>query len=425
MFCAIALSFSPLLAGEQAEQTIVRMFSYDPHPNSATFAEKVPFNGKLHDFTIIFVESWQSKGETGTLKQISFKIQAVRAGQTVASSETIPTAASKVKKGEQIGKVNIGDITFTAEVTDIAQNKSGITDLTVAFKITYDKAASEAAAKDENSAVSLSGLDFARRLAERAAAMPSANGAAKISMYKRAIMAAPAADSSQEARAFHDEINATISDLEKSSPTFKPFKQQETTFVIIPESKNEANDTSASEAGKVDSPSVIRPVAPVAKPAKVEIPKEAVKYYKEARTLFAQEKGPEGREALRKALEIAPAYHEALLLLGDNASENRRWSRAKEAFKQALDIMDRDADTLLKYFKACYYIGEGDEAIILLEEIRNKYPNERRVQLAVAEANFQLGDLPAAQVLCEEMLQKDPADTRASDLLQRVKRLLK
>jgi len=43
----------------------------------------------------------------------------------------------------------------------------------------------------------------------------------------------------------------------------------------------------------------------------------------------------------------------------------------------------------------------------------------------VAEANFQLGDLPAAKALCEEMLQKDPDDSRANDLLNRVNRLHK
>ncbi|MBU1105118.1 MAG: tetratricopeptide repeat protein, partial [Candidatus Riflebacteria bacterium] len=107
------------------------------------------------------------------------------------------------------------------------------------------------------------------------------------------------------------------------------------------------------------------------------------------------------------------------------ATENRRWTRAKDAFKQALDTSDRDADTLLKYFKSCYYIGEGADAILFLEQIRSKYPNERRIQLTVAEANFQLGDLPAAKAICEEMLAKDPGDSRVNDLLQRVNRLHK
>jgi len=409
---------------ETAEQTLERMFSYDPHPGSAFFAEKVPFNGKMHDFEIVFIENWQVKGENGTLKQIAFKIQARDGEQVLASSETIPAVAAKISKGQQIGNVKIGDVGFSASVTDVAKNKSGITDLTISFKLTYDKAAVETAEKPSEKP-STSGLDFARQLANRAADMPEDKPAARINMYKRALMAAPAAEVSAEAAAFHSEINAAISVLEKSSPDFAPFKKTEPAFVMTPQ----PDKAVVTEPAVTGEPDVAEPKAePMAAPSQVrkaDTPETAVTLYKEARNLFAQNKGPEGREALRKALEIAPAYHDALLLLGDNATENRRWARAKDAYKQALDITERDADTLLKYFKACYYIGEGADAIVYLEQVRSKYPTERRIQLTVAEANFQLGDLPAAKALCEEMLQKDPGDSRASDLLQRVNRLHK
>ncbi|KAF1083538.1 MAG: hypothetical protein GQF41_0316 [Candidatus Rifleibacterium amylolyticum] len=412
-FISISVSY-----GETAELKLERMFSYDPHPGSALFAEKAPFNGKLHDFEIVFIENWQAKGELGTLKQIAFKIQVLDSGKVIASSETIPATAAKISKGQQIGNVKIGDVSFIADVTEVAKNKSGITDVTVAFKLTFDKAAAETATKPAEQS-SASGLDFARQLASRASGMPADKPAAKISMYKRALMAAPAADTSAEAAAFHKEIGDVISNLEKSSPIFVPFKKTESAFVTTP----------PTETPAVAEPTDAAPVSePAVKPVQVsesDTPPEAVALYKEARSMFAQDKGPEGREALRKALEIAPAYHDALLLLGDNASENRRWARAKDAYKQALDQKDRDADTLLKYFKACYYIGEGADAILYLEQVRNKYPAERRIQLAVAEANFQLGDLPAAKSLCEEMLLKDPEDSRASDLLQRVNRLHK
>ncbi|OGK13599.1 MAG: hypothetical protein A2W80_14485 [Candidatus Riflebacteria bacterium GWC2_50_8] len=421
----IIISSAALLAGN-VEQTLVRMFSYDPHPNSAVFADKVPFNGKMHDFEIVFVESWQSKGETGALKQISFKIQAKQGDQVVASSDTTPVVAGKISKDQQIGNIKIGDVSFSASVTEIAKNKSGITDLTVSFKLSYDNAGIESAQSQSASDASPNGLDFARRLAERAAAMPADKPAAKISMYKRSLMAAPAAATSSEAAAFHQEINSVIAGIQGSSPSFEPFKRSDAGVEKIPVSDSPVATETSAAATAPDATDV--PVIQSDKPSpvsKVEVPEQAVALYKEARTLFAQNKGPEGREALRKALEIAPAYHDALLLLGENATENRRWARAKDAFKQALDVKDRDADTLLKYFKACYYIGEGADAILYLEQVRSKYPTERRIQLAVAEANFQLGDLPAAKALCEEMLAKDPNDTRASDLLQRVNRLHK
>ena len=419
-FCALVVLTTLISVSvcnaETAEQTLVRMFSYDPHPASVIFAEKVPFNGKMHDFEIIFVENWQASGENGTLKQISFKIQALDGEQVVASSDTIPATSAKISKGQQIGNVKVGDVSFTADVTDIAKKKSSIIDLTVSFKLTYDKAAADNAEQAAVSAPAIGGLDFARRLADRAATMPADKPAAKISMYKRAIMAAPAIESSLEAAAFHNEINEIITSLEISSPAFAPFKQSMPSFEKI-----STDETAVSEGPETAT----TPVVSAAPARKSEIPEEAVKHYKEARSMFSQDKGPEGREALRKALEIAPAYHDALLLLGDNASENRRWSRAKDAFKQALAVNDRDADTLLKYFKACYYTGEGADAILYLEQIRISYPKERRIQLAVAEANFQLGDLPIAKDLCEQILQNDPEDSRAKDLLQRVNRLHK
>ena len=418
-----AISGSALWA-ETAEQILIRMFSYDPHPDSARFAEKVLFNGKLHDFEVVFVENWQTSGENGILKQISFKIQAMQGDQIIASSDTTPVATAKISKDQQIGNIKIGDISFTANVTDIEKNKSGITDLTVSFKLTYDKDSIASEAQQPDSKPIISGLEFARKLAERANAMPADQSAAKISVYRRALMAAPEAATSVEAAAFHNEINSLIAGLEKPSVVFTPFKSSEPAVIIIPQ--DETKESKEPVVSAVATPETTEKSASTAEPVrKTEVPDEALALYKQARTLFSQNKGPEGREALRKALEIAPAYHDALLLLGDNATENRRWARAKDAFKQALDLMDRDADTLLKYFKSCYYIGEGAEAILFLEQIRGKYPGERRIQLAVAEANFQLGDLPAAKALCEAMLAKDPDDSRANELLQRVNRLHK
>ncbi|PKL39413.1 MAG: hypothetical protein CVV41_21050 [Candidatus Riflebacteria bacterium HGW-Riflebacteria-1] len=430
--CFIVICSSALLA-ENVEQTLIRMFSYDPHPGSAVFADKAPFNGKMHDFEIVFVESWQAKDETGTLKQIGFKIQAKMGEQIVASSDITPVVAGKISKDQQMGNVKIGDVSFSASVTDIAKNKSGITDLTVSFKLSYDNAGIDSLQSQPDSNAAPGGLNFARKLADRAAAMADDKPAARISMYNRALMAAPAADTSPEAAAFHKEINGVIASLQGSAPSFEPFRHTLPGIEKPAVADAPVATETASAVNGADNPADMPVATSVADrqtetpvPASnIAVPEQAVANYKEARTFFAQNKGPEGREALRKALEIAPAYHDALLLLGDNATENRRWARAKDAFKQALDVRERDADTLLKYFKACYYIGEGADAILYLEQVRNKYPTERRIQLTVAEANFQLGDLPAAKALCDEMLNKDPGDTRARDLLQRVNRLHK
>ncbi|MBU1107213.1 MAG: hypothetical protein KKB51_11135, partial [Candidatus Riflebacteria bacterium] len=303
-----------VLWAETAEQSLIRMFSYDPHPSSARFAEKVPFNGKMHDFEIVFVENWQSSGENGTLKQISFKIQAMLGDQIVASSDTTPVTSAKISKDLQIGNIKIGDTSFTASVTDIVKSKAGITDLTVSFKVSYDKASAESAAAQPETTTLIGGLDFARKLAERAGTMPADKPAAKASMYRRALMAAPAAATSAEAEAFHSEINTLLAGLEGAVATFVPFTPSEPTVVIIPQGEPTATATPAVVADA--APKASEKPATVTEPIrKTDVPEEAVKLYKEAKNLFSQDKGPEGREALRKALEIAPAYHDALLLL--------------------------------------------------------------------------------------------------------------
>ncbi len=70
-------------------------------------------------------------------------------------------------------------------------------------------------------------------------------------------------------------------------------------------------------------------------------------------------------------------------------------------------------------------MGEGSDAINYLVEIKNRYPRNNRIKLTVSEAYFQLGDLPNARQLCEEVISANPGNYQAKDLLQRIDRLMK
>ncbi len=247
-------------------------------------------------------------------------------------------------------------------------------------------------------------MNLCRRLAKTADSLPDKNKKTKISLYKKALLATPEPGSSPAADSFRKTIEQKIAALggsviqEQPEPKVAPVKYE-------PAYPIKSTKQPEQPANKV---------APSAK-----------NLYSQARTLLAQGKGPEGREALRQALAIAPDYYDALVLLGDNAFENRKFSRAKDAFSSALAQNDKDSETILKYFKACYYMGEGSDAINYLVEIKNRYPRNNRIKLTVSEAYFQLGDLPNARQLCEEVISANPGNYQAKDLLQRIDRLMK
>ncbi len=152
---------------------------------------------------------------------------------------------------------------------------------------------------------------------------------------------------------------------------------------------------------------------------------EAVTLYSQAQSFFAQDKGPEAREALRRAIEIAPDYREALILLGDNAYSNRKYARAKEAFEKVVSLDEKDADSLLKFFKAGYYLGEGSEAVLKLAAAKDRHPDDLKLKMAFAEASFQLGDLINAETACVEILNMNAGHSQAKDLLERVRKHLR
>ncbi|MDN5280303.1 MAG: hypothetical protein PWR01_4268, partial [Clostridiales bacterium] len=91
LFLAVFLLINlalPAAFAQPVEQTLARLFSYDPHPATAMFADKVPVNGTLADIEIRFIESWVEKKDSANINRISFEITARDKGQTLASART-------------------------------------------------------------------------------------------------------------------------------------------------------------------------------------------------------------------------------------------------------------------------------------------------------------------------------------------------
>lgn len=413
------LSFSALLLvlllplatlAQPVEQTLARLFSYDPHPATAMFAEKVPFNGQMADIEIKFTETWTEKKDSANISAISFTISAIKGGQILGSANTSPTKVSpSLNKGQSLGEVALGNLNFKATFDSLEKNNDGVTDLTVMFSLVYNTEDLNNARNAEADQSSMSSMTLCTSLAKKADALPDKNSKTKIALYQKALIAAPPATISPAAAEFRTMVENKIAALggttakTKETPVEKPLNVK-----------------------PVIAPPMSRPSAPVTpKTVKSAVDPQAKALYQEAQSLFNQNKGPEAREALRKALEISPDYYDAIVLLGDNAFANRKYSRAKEAFDKAINLDRQNADTLLKFFKACYYLGEGSSAIERIAAVHNENPQDRSIALALSEGYFQLGDLPNARSLCEKVLQSDPANLQAKDLIKRIDRLMK
>lgn len=406
------------VAGQNIEQKITRLFSFDPHPMVAEFSEPVPYKGEFLKHEVLFHETWKSGTGKEYLESIHFTLNVIQSGKSIASASTLPFKTGKLKKGQQIAETTIGTTRLTAFVEDFSKTGPGIAELTLTFKLSYPEVKVEKAEAKVANFKTSTALDLCRKLADRASQIPAENSGARLSLYRKALAAAPAASSSPEAAEFHASIGKLIAEIEQKgatrpepAPVISPFEEPPTSAAT------ESTSITESKAPETIISAVIKPAGTVAP--------EAVALYKQAQSLFAQDKGPGAREALRQALEIAPDYREALILLGDNAYSNRKYARAREAFEKVISLDEKDADSLLKFFKAGYYLGEGSEAVLKLAAAKDRYPDDLRLRMAFAEASFQLGDLINAESACVEILNVSAGHVQAKDLLERVRKHLK
>ncbi len=419
LFLVLAMTVAVAAASDQTvEQKITRLFSFDPHPVVAEFSEPVPYKGEFLKHGIHFHETWKNSAGKDYLQSIHFTLNVIQSDKIVASASTAPFTTIKLKKGQQIGETSIGTTRLNVTVEDFSKSGPGIAELTLTFKLSYPEVKVEKAEAKVANIRTSTALDLCRKLAGRADQIPAENAGARLSLYKKALAAAPAAASSPEAAEFHASIGRMIAEIEqKGSGKTEPA----TAIVPVEESQTPAA-TEAPAAPENKAPEAAMPAA--TKPAGTFAP-EAVALYRQARSLFAQDKGPEAREALRRAIEIAPDYRDALILLGDNAYSNRKYARAKEAFEKVVSLDEKDADSLLKFFKAGYYLGEGSEAVLRLANAKDRHPDDLRLKMVFAEASFQLGDLINAESACVEILNVNAGHSQAKDLLERVRKHLK
>ena len=405
LLCTFIVTFtiSPVFAG----QKLVRLFSYDPHPSTAKFAQEVPFSGQVAQIEVKFVEQWKTAKNEAYLTGMGFEFFAKKGTRILGATEISQTSITSTgtKPGDVFATGQLGNINISITVDSVVVSKKGlkgVTDMTLNFAISYDESQLESAKKQE----ALSGpkdtaLALAEKMMKRGDSLPASQTKAKMALYKRALNLAPTASTSVAAAAFHQELGKRLQGK-----------------VISTIKKTQSTMTTPKIKKVYKSPPTPKLSSPAIKPSAKEL-------YKKARAAFAQGEEPQGRDFLRKAISIAPNYFDAWKLLGENALDNRKYSRAAKAFDSALEIRPNSADAAFKYFKANYYIGEGQLGIDKLEAMKTKYATSNSIKLSLAEAYFQMGELPKAKALCQQVLGVNPDNSKAQSLIQRINRLSK
>jgi tetratricopeptide (TPR) repeat protein len=441
-----------------SEQRFQLMIGFDPHPERVEFPHPMTIDGETTVCSVSLAETWNTKRQAPTLQKIGFTVRLQAGPREVGAEVVAPVeiAGKKAVKGAHLAEAKVGPVTVRITLDDFGPKAGAMEEVTLGFSLTGAAAAASsgetssrptadtapetqtvpvhiptpspvetgpglltAPAAIESPAVvapepspvessptaarespegSTGNIRVARLLLAQAVKLPADQEKARARLLARILSLVPTADASPEARQVHEEMSA----LRGSSTA--PYALA-AGGDLLPRPPSDPATPPASSG---------RPGAAV-KP-------EAQALFDQATSFFRLDKEPEGREALRKALEADPNFHAAWRLLGSNALANRKYRRAKEAMAEAIRIRPDDLEAARLSFKAGYYLGEGAEAVTPLSALAQRQPKHRTVGLELAKAWFDLGDLEQSEAECLRVLQHHPDDPATLELLGKCRR---
>ncbi|MFM2405659.1 MAG: hypothetical protein RL223_3539 [Pseudomonadota bacterium] len=125
-------------------------------------------------------------------------------------------------------------------------------------------------------------------------------------------------------------------------------------------------------------------------------------------------------EALRQArrLQQLPAVAaDGHRLEGDLAVQGRQWPQAVAAYQQALRLAADPADLPIRLHTTLLAAGRADEAARLAEDWQRRHPTDMLFQLRLADAAALRRELPQAEQLYRQTLQRFPGQPMAQNNL--------
>ncbi|HNW34927.1 MAG TPA: hypothetical protein PKM25_08350 [Candidatus Ozemobacteraceae bacterium] len=409
-------------AGETPLASVTRMIGFEPHPSSIDVPGAFSLGGKAVSARIDLLETWNAERDVPSLEKLGFRLHLQSAG-TDASIVELPVQQVDVKKLKKGGVFAAGAgeaAGLTVIINDIQKQGKRVIGLTLDFSLRssgdrFTRADDPTIVPSEHGqiassaispqAVSFTGsLQIARQIAAKADAMPDAAASGRAMLYRKALSALPNEADSTQTAVFRAEITGKIDAL-RPAPVADPAAQTSTetvspaTFVpsLSADTSRERHDVST----------------------------EVKDLFLQAQKAFDRQDEPAARDCLRRATEKDPAFFEAWFLLGKNAVANSKYARAKESLEKALLLRGDDAEAGTLYFKACYYLGEGESGIEKLVGMTGRKPAAFAARMALADAYYQSGDLPLCEEQCLILLDTFPGNAQARGLLAKTREKMK
>ncbi|HNV71499.1 MAG TPA: tetratricopeptide repeat protein [Candidatus Ozemobacteraceae bacterium] len=441
---AVATATAKTQLGEEYKEVhaFSRMLGFDPHPMLTEYLQDSPKNilGRPMTFTVETEETW--KAEPVSLQEIGFQVKVLSQGQLVQTLR-VPRKALKTrdaKPGALLGEVSDGDLAVRFLVAEAQVEGGRLVELTYDGRLLAREAGvstsspvpvtSEVGQPPEPAKVPVlppvvatppvvtetsgvlapapespetpvgltTGTDIpsvVTRLLEKAYSLPPEQEKVRLSLLRKAL--------------------AMLGDVQQPGPEVER---------LVKDLQNRTAGVDAVPANVPASGSAQIELAPVT--ASTDgVSDEARTLYDQAVRAFALGQEPEARDCLRRAVEKAPGYHQAWVLLGKNALANSKYARAQEAFQQAVSLRGDDVESGVGFFKACYYLGDAEKGLELLKGLVSRNPQALLAREALAEAYYQAGDLESCLIECRQILDRDPKNTRIQDLFARTSQRMK
>lgn len=425
LFFSLSLLSTPSHAADESGTpiaSVTRMLGFEPHPSTIEIPGRFMLQGKQISAEIEIIETWNTDREVPVIEKLGFRLRLFSDGNEAAVVE-IPVQqidAKKIKKGGILATGMGNSVGMSVIVQDIQKKGKNVSGLTLEFAVrstgdelktteTPSTLPSDTASPSSDTLAPASSMNFgkavqmAKLLADRADAMTASAVSEKAMLYRKALSALPVDADSTEIAALRAEITAKLEALQP------PTGQAPVTTVP------------AEPSGAVAAPSLS---SSTAQDSHMPSP-EVRSLFEQAQKAFDRDEEPAARDFLRQATEKDPAYFEAWLLLGKNAVGNSKYARAKEALDKALSLRADDPEAGALYFKACYYLGEGELGIEKLFGMVGRRPDAFAPRMALADAYYQSGDLPMCEEQCLVLLDKFPGNDRPRDLLAKTRERMK
>ncbi|MFQ5973876.1 MAG: tetratricopeptide repeat protein [Alphaproteobacteria bacterium] len=141
--------------------------------------------------------------------------------------------------------------------------------------------------------------------------------------------------------------------------------------------------------------------------------------------LRAQGRDNEGERILREAASVDPENGDVQHALGLLLVRQRRLSEALEPLAQATELEPENARYAYVHGVALDNFGDRDGAITALAAAHERHPGNRNILEALVDFASEAGQLEAARIYAERLVELDPRDRRARELLRAVEVIMR